>query len=403
MRGLLPRLLAIGADPADGPELRLRKALMLTAVAMFVPAGVVWGVLYVIVGEPDSAVWPWLYTAIALVSLPILAATRRYELFASIHFISILAVPFLLMWSLGGFVSGSLVALWSWISPLAARTVGHRRASFALFGAFIVGILISALIEPVIDSSTNLSEAAIIGLFVLNAVVVGVVSMVLVDASAGGREGSLEAMRTLVQRYFSPDVAETITADPERQSLGGELADVTVLFADLGGYTSYSSARSPHDVVVLLNAMFAAALPPIQAEGGTPINLPGDAVIAIFGAPRPAVDHTMRACRAACAIQVATAALAREHPDWPRFRIGINSGEALVGNIGSDEFRNFTAIGDTVNMAQRLGALAEPGQVVGCSPMTERLGSAFAVQWLEEVKVKGKPRPVRPGVITRAV
>jgi class 3 adenylate cyclase len=74
-----------------------------------------------------------------------------------------------------------------------------------------------------------------------------------------------------------------------------------------------------------------------------------------------------------------------------------------VGNIGSDEFRNFTAIGDTVNMAQRLGALAEPGQVVGCSPMTERLGSAFAVQWLEEVKVKGKPRPVRPGVITRAV
>jgi class 3 adenylate cyclase len=402
MRRLLPRVLAIGADPADGPEMRLRKALLLTAVFMFAPAGFAWGVLYVLLGAPDSAVWPWAYALIAAVSVPVLAATRRYEVFAAVQFTCFIVLPFVLMWSLGGFVSGSLVALWAMLAPLAARTIGHRRASLALSIAFFGGIVVTALIGPYLEAPAGLSETAITALFVLNALAVGAASMVLVDASAGGREGSLEAMRTLVQRYFSPDVAEAIVADPERQALGGEVMDVTVLFADLGGYTSYSSDRSPHDVVDLLNAMFAAALPAVQAEGGTPITLPGDAVMAIFGAPRSADDHPRRAALAATAIQSATERVVRQHRDWPRFRIGLNSGEALVGNIGSEDFRNFTAIGDTVNVAQRLGALAEPGQVVTAYSTAARLGDGFELAWLPEVSVKGKAEPIRPCLVVRA-
>ena len=233
----------------------------------------------------------------------------------------------------------------------------------------------------------------------LNITVVGAISMVIVDNAAGDRETSLTAMRNLVRRYFSPDVAEVIVDDPEAQSLGGELADITVLFADLGGYTSYSSARSPHEVVRLLNAVFATSLPLIAAEGGTPVQLPGDAVMAIFGAPRHMPDHPQRAARAALGVQARFAELRRDDPSHPRCRIGINSGEALVGNIGSDEFRNFTVIGDTVNMAQRFQTVARLGQVVTGPDTAARLGEEFTLEWLDEMHIKGKPDPIRPCVI----
>ena len=399
MRRFLPRLLSIGIDPADDADLRLRKVITLAAMLMVTLAALLWGAVYWFFGETTSALIPWAYVLITLVRLPIYAATRRYESFASVNYTLFLVLPFLLMWSLGGFVAGSTVALWAWLSPLAARTLGHRRGSFALFVAFGVGIVISAVIQPSLDAQNGLSDSVIMAFFVLNVVVVSAISLVLVDASSGGREGSLASMRGIVRRYFSPDVADAILADPERQELGGEIADVTILFADLGGYTTFSDQRSPHEVVELLNTLFATALPAIHDEGGTPVQLPGDAVMAIFGAPRHAPDHPQRTARAALAIQDRSARLAAEHPTWPRFRIGINAGEALVGNIGSDEFRNFTAIGDTVNMAQRFQTLAEPGQVVTGPRTAARLGDAVSIEWLDEVRVKGKSEPVRPGVL----
>lgn len=395
-------MLGIGADATDDADLRVRKVLMLSTVIMVAIAGVVWGAIYWLFGEPRSALIPWMYSVFALIGVAIFGVTRRYEWFAASNFTIFMALPFLLMWSLGGFVSGSMVALWAWLAPLGARIIGHRRAAFALFVAFAALVALSAAIQPRLDAENLLPASIVTLLFVLNIVAVGAVTLVLVDASSGGREGSVISMRAIVRRYFSPDVADVILADPSRQELGGEIADVTILFADLGGYTSFSDRHSPREVVELLNSLFAAALPAIHAQGGTPVQLPGDAVMAIFGAPRHAPDHAARAARAALAIQEASHQLVADHPDWPRFRIGINSGEALVGNIGSDEFRNFTAIGDTVNMAQRFQTIAKPGQVVTGSATAERLEGEVEVEWLSEVEVKGKAGLVRPCLLSAA-
>lgn len=121
--------------------------------------------------------------------------------------------------------------------------------------------------------------------------------------------------------------------------------------------------------------------------------------MAIFGAPRPRASHARSAARAALAISAEADRLVADHPTWPRFRIGLNSGEALVGNIGSDQFRNFTAVGDTTNMAQRFQTLAEPGQVV-IGPDTARLlmGEADMTS-LGAVLVKGKDEPLEPSVL----
>jgi class 3 adenylate cyclase len=399
MRTLLTRLLAIGADPQDDEDVRLRKVLVLTSALMVLPAAIVWGAIYWWFDERLAALSPWSYLVIGLVSIAFLARTRRYAPFATVQFTAFLVLPFTLMWSLGGFVGGSAVALWAWLSPLGARTVGHRRAALALLAAFGAGFVLTALLQPGLETTNALPDGIVVALFVLNVLAVATITLVLIDAASGGREGTLASMRGLVYRYLSSDVADAILAHPDRQELGGDTAEVTILFADLGGYTTYAGHRSPHDVVELLNGSFAVALPAILAEGGTPVQLPGDAVMAIFGAPRPSPDHARQAARAALDIQRRGQALSAEHPDWPQFRIGINSGEALVGNIGSDEFRNFTAIGDTVNMAQRFQTLARPGQVVAGPATASRLGDGAMIEWLGETLVKGKADPVIPGVL----
>ena len=398
MRRIFPALLRIGADPADDEDLRLRKLLILLAAIMVLPAAVAWGAIYWVFGEPLAASVPWTYAVIGTASIGIFAVARDYRWFATSQLVLFMILPFALMWILGGFVSGSAVALWAWVAPLGARIVGHRRSSLALLLIFGIGIVLSAGLRP-LSGTSNLPDWVIVAFYALNVTGVAAITYALIDASAGGREGSLASMRGIVRRYFSPDVAATILADPARQELGGDVTEVTILFADLGGFTTYAGARGPAEVVELLNANFAAAMPIILAEGGTPVSLPGDAVMAIFGAPRHQPDHPQRAAHAALAIQAASDALAQDHPGWPRFRIGMDTGEALVGNIGSDEFRNFTAIGDTANMAQRFQALAEHGQVVVGPRTAARLGGAAQLAPLGEVLVKGKSEPVEPSAL----
>ncbi len=399
MRRLLPALLRIGADAGDDEDERLRKLLVLSVTLMVIPAALAWGAIYWVLGEPLAASVPWSYSLLGALSVAMLALTRGYRWFAIGQFAMFVILPFVLMWVLGGVISGSAVAVWAWSAPLGARIVGHRRAAQLLLVVFVIGFIASAALRPLTAGQNHLSEAAVIGFFIANVIGVAVVNFILIDAATGGREGSLSSMRGIVHRYFSPDVADAILGDPARQELGGEMADVTILFADLGGYTTYAGLRPAREVVDLLNALFATALPAILAEGGTPVQLPGDAVMAIFGAPRPQPDHARSAARAALAIQAAGSRVARDHPDWPRFRIGLNSGDALVGNIGSDEFRNFTAIGDTTNMAQRFQGLAEYGQIVIGPRTADLLGGGAKVDSLGPQLVKGKSEPVEPLIL----
>jgi class 3 adenylate cyclase len=199
----------------------------------------------------------------------------------------------------------------------------------------------------------------------------------------------------LFRQYMSPDVATALLADPTQAALGGDVAEVTVLFADLRGFTPFSERTTPDRVVAMLNQYFGRAVPVLLANGGTVVQFVGDAVMALFNAPARQPDHAVRAARAALGMQAAIEAVAEREPDWPRFRVGINTGSALVGNIGSDEFRNFTAIGDTVNLAARLEQeVAEAGQVV-LGPTTHAAIRHLAIaRSLHPIEVKGKRDPV---------
>jgi class 3 adenylate cyclase len=197
---------------------------------------------------------------------------------------------------------------------------------------------------------------------------------------------------TLFRSYMSPEVATSLLADPDQARLGGAVVEVTVLMADLRGFTPFSERSTPDQVVEMLNTHFATFVPIVLDEGGTITSFIGDALMAIFNAPARQPDHALRAARAALPAQQATTAVATEH-DWPRFRVGINSGPAVVGNIGAELLRNFTAIGDTVNTAARLEGQAGVGEVVVSGSMLAHLGDLAVVEALGGLALKGKAAP----------
>ncbi len=393
MRETLGRLLTIGAAPDDDEDTRLRKLLLLVAALIITPLAAAWGALYWTVGATGAAAIPWLYVGISLASLIAFGLTRSYRWFAIGQFVPYMSLPFVLMWILGGFAAGSGVAVWAGLGPITALLLGHRRAAVIL-GMTYAGLMAASAIVPT-PAPPALPAWLRDGMFPLNLTGVPLLALVLVWLFSGSREGSLTSVRRIVRRYFSPDLASLLLTDPRRAELGGEIALVTVLFADLSSYSTFAETRAPSEVVGMLNEYFAIALPAILEQGGLPTQLAGDAVMAVFGAPKPQADQRTRACAAALAIVERTEALATGPRPGPRFHIGVNSGPALVGNIGSETYQNFTAIGDTTNLAARLGGVAKPGEVV-IGPLTAAdLDGPFELSPLGPVTVKGRVEPTQ--------
>ena len=204
---------------------------------------------------------------------------------------------------------------------------------------------------------------------------------------------------TLFRQYMSPDVAAALLADPAQAALGGSIVEVTALFADLRGFTTFSERVDPGEIVTMLNRYHGVAVPCILDNGGTVVQFVGDALLALFNAPARQPEHAAQAVRAGLGLQTAVDKIAAGRPGWPRFRVGINTGPALVGNIGSETLRGFNAMGDAVNVAARLQTLAQPGQVVVGDATMRQLSPDIPSSSLGELLVKGRLQPVRAYVV----
>jgi adenylate cyclase len=219
-----------------------------------------------------------------------------------------------------------------------------------------------------------------------------------------GEERERARLRQLFGRYVAEEVVEKLLATGRQPDLGGEAARVTVLFADIRNFTTMSESLSPHEVVEMLNTYFSRVCEPILAHGGTVDKFIGDAVMAVFGSPAPHVDHARRALGAALGMAEKAwdfrAWMAERFPNrgLKEFAIGIglHTGEAVVGNIGSPKRFEFTAIGDTVNTASRLeGLTKELGWTVVASSETIRAaGPGVVTGGQRELQVKGRQEAV---------
>jgi adenylate cyclase len=171
-----------------------------------------------------------------------------------------------------------------------------------------------------------------------------------------------EKTRELFERYLPPQVAQYLIDDPSRANLGGERREVTILFADLRGFTALAEKMSPEHLIEVVNGYLSSATESIFANGGVLDKFMGDAVMALYNSPLDQPDHALRAVKTAFALRESLTH--REEEPVLHFGFGINTGEAVVGNVGSQALMNYTAIGDTVNVAFRLQEQAKEQQIL---------------------------------------
>ena len=216
--------------------------------------------------------------------------------------------------------------------------------------------------------------------------------------SVEGREK--RQVKKLFSRYVSKDVYDQLVANPSLAALGGARRHMTVLFSDIRGFTTMSEKGTPEDVVAQLNQLFTRMVAVVFSNRGTVDKFVGDMGMALYGAPLDDEDHAEHAVQTALAM---IKTLQEMNQEWARdgkpqldIGIGINTGDMIAGNVGSETIMNYTVIGDAVNLGARLESLnKEYGTRIIISEATrERLKGRYDIHPLGDVIVKGKSKPV---------
>jgi adenylate cyclase len=212
---------------------------------------------------------------------------------------------------------------------------------------------------------------------------------------------SRQQVRNIFQHYLDPRVVRGLLEAPDRLKLGGERRVCTVFFSDIAGFTGVAEHMQPEQLVELMNLFLGEMTEIIIQRGGFVDKYIGDAIMAVFGAPADLPGHAKAACQAALDCHRQMNELRRRFAEhgWPplEIRVGLNTGEMIVGNMGSKRRMNYTVMGDAVNLASRLeGANKQFGSSSLVGPLTrEQAGEDFLFRELDLLRVKGKQEPVR--------
>lgn len=195
-----------------------------------------------------------------------------------------------------------------------------------------------------------------------------------------------ERLRQALQRYVGPQVAANIDSRPSFVGIGGVRKVISVLHSDVRGYTTIAEQLDPEAVHALLLRYHGTAVAALQGEGGMLDRYIGDAVLAMWNAPAPQDQHALMALRGALRMREATLAVGSDL----MYGIGVHTGEAVVGNLGSETYMHYTAIGDTVNVAARLQSAAAGGEVVCSAAALSAAGPSVRATPLGALTVKGR-------------
>jgi adenylate cyclase len=277
------------------------------------------------------------------------------------------------------------------LASLAARMLAPGGAAVAYVGMVAIWTA-CAMLAFTRSLALPLSEPFLAAL----ASMVAIVAYRLVVTDKGER-----LLRSSFALYLAPQVIDKMLASKKLPVLGGETRDVTVFFSDLAGFASISEKMTPVELVAFMNEYLSAMTDIIESKGGYVDKYIGDSIVAVFGAPADDSDHASNAAHAALGCRARLDELNRDSAAFKGYdvahRMGLNSGAALVGNIGSRRRFNYSVMSDAVNVASRLeGANKYYGTTIAASEMTVELtGSTFTWRELDAIRVKGRATPVK--------
>jgi class 3 adenylate cyclase len=299
-----------------------------------------------------------------------------------------LVLPFALQWSLGGFRNSSAVCLWAFTSPLGALLFVGARQAIPWFFAFVVLVVVSAVVDPVVAAGApHIPEGVVVAFFALTVIGVSTTTYLLLQYFVRAREREHARSERLLLNVLPEPIATRLKQNE------GVIADAcpsaTVLFADIVGFTPLSERLPAHDVVALLDRVFAHWDALAAQNGVEKIKTIGDAYMVVGGIPLPREDHAEAIAEMALQMGPEGRRLAATGGVALQVRIGIDTGPVVAGVIGRAKF-SYDLWGDTVNTASRMESHAQPGTIQVTERTYTHLRQRYDLRPRGPIEVKGK-------------
>lgn len=386
----LGRLAGLGCAETDDEQTRAQKATLTLATVSITALAALWVATYLALGLVQAAAIPFFYQVASIASLVVFARSRSYHVFRFSQAAMMTVLPFVLQWSLGGYVASSAVSLWALVAAIGTLFFFTAAESIPWFAAFLGLTLVSGLLEPFLASSGSaIPEPVRIAFFVLNVSGVAVTAYLLLQYAVRARDEAYARSEGLLLNVLPRAIAQRLKREP------GVIAEahdeVTVLFADVVDFTPFTERTEPERVVSVLNEIFSAFDGLAQRHGLEKIKTIGDAYMVVAGLPDPRPDHVPAMAEMALDMQAEFARLCRPLGIDLTIRIGMDCGPVIAGVIGRHRFI-YDLWGDTVNTASRMESHGLPGRIQVSEAVHRRLGERYRFEERGEIEVKGKGR-----------
>jgi adenylate cyclase len=384
MKALITLIGRIGLDTSDSDETALRKRLAVVLCTGTLPLTLLWSAIYLAVGAPIAAAIPGFYTAFTPINTAIFAHTRNFRFYRFSQLLLILLLPWLVTLSLGGFKQSSVVIIWAALCPLCSLLLEDLRTTSFWIVGFVVLLILSAALQPVL-SPAALPELFTTWFFVLNVGAVVTIAFGLLYYFVGRRNFFQQRAEMLLLNILPKEISAALKA--EQRTIADEYAAVSILFADVVGFTPMAAKMTPMELVGLLNQVFVCFDGLVEKYDLEKIKTIGDCYMVASGVPRIRSDHATALVNLALDMQAAVADT-RFGDHKLAFRMGINSGPVVAGIIGRKKFI-YDLWGESVNLASRMESHGRTRCIQITRSTYELVKDAFDIEAMGTIEVKG--------------
>lgn len=384
MKALITLIGRVGIDASDSDETALRKRLAVVLCAGTLPLTLLWSVIYLAIGAPVAAAIPGFYTAFTPINTAIFARTRNFKFYRFTQLLLILLLPWLVTLSLGGFKQSSVVIIWAALCPLGSLLLEDLRSTSFWIVGFVVLLILSAALQPVL-SPAALPEPFVTWFFVLNVGAVIAITFGLLYYFVGRRNFFQQQAEMLLLNILPKEISDALKA--EQRTIADQYTSVSILFADVVGFTPMAAKMTPMALVDLLNQVFLCFDGLIEKYDLEKIKTIGDCYMVASGVPRSRADHAAALVSLALDMH-ATVAGTRFGGHQLALRIGINSGPVVAGIIGRKKF-TYDLWGESVNLASRMESHGRTRCIQITRSTYELIKDAFYCEAVGLIEVKG--------------
>jgi class 3 adenylate cyclase len=383
-------LVELGPAPSDDDHTRAQKATLIIATTAVVGLAVIWVGTYWILGIPQAAAIPFAYQVASVASLAIFARTGSYAFLRASQAAMMTMLPFLLQWTLGGYVASSAVSLWALVAAIGTLFFFTVAGSIPWFAAFIGLTILSGLVDPIISANAAPIPGGVrVAFFVLNISGVSITAYLLLQYAVRARDAAFARSEALLLNVLPRSIADRLRRDPG--VIAEAHAEVTVLFADVVDFTSFTERTPPERVVSVLDQLFSAFDGLAARHDLEKIKTIGDAYMVAAGLPEPRTDHAEAMAEMALEMRSSVDEVCRAVGLDLAIRIGMDSGPVIAGVIGRHKFI-YDLWGDTVNRASRMESHGVPGCIQVGETAYRLLRDRYEFEDRGEIEIKGTGR-----------